>query len=182
MDLAGVGQGGPLAGGLLVVLLPLPWARLANAAIPGLAVGMSLSKVGCWVAGCCFGRGYEGLGAVAVERFSDAHLAEIGAGVVSPFGTPRTMFPVQLLEVTIPLVALAFWMRFKGEAPRGPLVFLAAYGVLKALATLFRFPDAAGDPPLVHLALYLTPVAALVWVAASTSSKLETAHPSSSRS
>lgn len=156
--MAGVVLGGALVGGLFATWMKLPIARLAHAAVPGLAVGMFLSKVGCRVAGCCFGSVYEGLGAVPVERFSDAHLAQIGAGVVSPFGSPRPVFPVQLLEILIPIVALAVWLRFKRE----PLVFLAAYGVLKAAVTFLRFPDAAGSPPVIHLALYLAPAAILV--------------------
>ncbi len=165
LDMAGVVLGGALAGWLLAALLHLPMARLGNAAVPGLAVGMSLSKVGCWVAGCCFGRVYEGLGAVKVAPFSDAHLAEIGAGVASPFGAPRSVFPVQVVEILIPLVALALWFQFNREPSKGPLMFLAVYGVLKALVTFLRFPDAAGDPPLLHLTLYLTPLAIFVLIA-----------------
>ena len=162
LDMAGVVLGGALAGGLLASWMKLPMARLAKAAVPGLAVGMAVSKVGCWVARCCFGSVYEGLGAVPVERFSDAHLAQIGAGVVSPFGSPKPVFPVQLLEILIPLAALVFWLRFKRE----PLAFLAAYGVLKAGVTFLRFPDAAGNPPIVHLALYFAPVAMLILASA----------------
>lgn len=165
LDMAGVALGGAFAGGLVALLMRLPIDRLAKCAVPGLAVGMSVSKVGCWVAGCCFGGVYEGPGAVPVERFSDAHLAQIGAGVVSPFGSPRPVFPVQLLEIVIPLVALAVWLKLKRE----PLVFLAAYGVLKAAVTFLRFPDAAGSPPIVHLAFYMTPLVILVWT--STKSK-----------
>lgn len=166
LDLAGVVLGGLLAGSLTAGLLKLPRAELARAAVPGLAIGISLSKVGCWVAGCCFGKGYGGAGAVSVAKFSDAHLAQIGAGLASPFGAPLTVFPVQMVEVFVPLAALAWWLvRDRG---RQPLEFLAVYGVLKALATLYRFPDAAGDPPLVHLALYLSPLAWLTFASVMT--------------
>lgn len=166
LDLAGVVLGGLLAGNLAAGLLKLPRAELARAAVPGLAIGMSLSKVGCWAAGCCFGKVYAGVGAINVAKFSDAHLAQIGAGQASPFGAPLAVFPVQMVEVFIPLAALAWWLvRDRG---RKPLEFLAVYGVLKAVATLYRFPDAAGDPPLMHLALYISPLAWLTfaWVIA----------------
>ena len=158
LDLAGVVLGGLLAGSLAVRLLKLPRAELARAAVPGLAIGMSLSKVGCWAAGCCFGKVYGGPLSIGVAKFSDAHLAQIGSGSASAFGTPLNIFPVQAVEVTIPMLALALWFVLSKGGERHPLVFLAAYGVLKALATLARFPDAAGDPPLLHFFIYLTPV------------------------
>lgn len=166
LDLAGVVLGGLLAGSLTAGLLKLPRAELARAAVPGLAIGMSLSKVGCWAAGCCFGKVYAGVGAVSVAKFSDAHLAQIGAGLASPFGAPLAVFPIQLIEVFIPMATLAWWLvRDRG---RQPLEFLAVYGVLKALATLYRFPDAAGDPPLMHLALYFSPVTWLTFASVMT--------------
>lgn len=171
LDLRGLDMVGVVLGGLLVGigvgrLMRLPIGQLAVAAVPGIAVGMSLSKVGCWVAGCCFGRVYDGVGAVTVDRYSDAHLAQIGAGLASPFGEPRSVLPVQLIEIAIPLVALVFSFVVLRERTRLPLAFLASYGVLKALATLLRFPDAAGAPPLMHLGLYLAPLGVLLWLEA----------------
>ena len=166
LDMAGMILGVSIVGAGASLLLNLPIAPLANAAVPGLAAGMSLSKVGCWSAGCCFGKVYEGIGAVEVARFSDAHTAQVLADLVSPLGAPLPLFPVQTLEILIPIVAWGGSLVFMRGQGRGILVFLATYGVLKTMVTFLRFPDAAGDPPLVHLLLYLMPLGILVWVGA----------------
>jgi len=66
LDVLKVWEGGlVLSGGLMggaagvylfCLIKRLPFGRVADATAPGLALGLAVSRLGCWFAGCCYGR------------------------------------------------------------------------------------------------------------------------------
>jgi phosphatidylglycerol:prolipoprotein diacylglycerol transferase len=100
---AGVYYGGFLAALLLAYLYirarKLPWLRIVDAIAPGLAVGHAIGRIGCFMAGCCWGSRCDRPWAVTFTN-QDAH---------DMFGTPLNvpLHPAQLYEAA--LTALVAW-------------------------------------------------------------------------
>jgi phosphatidylglycerol:prolipoprotein diacylglycerol transferase len=129
-------------------LAPLAWLDAASA---GLAVGIVLTRFGCWLEGCDFGRP---LGAGA-PRFlarlgtfpanSPAWVDQVSTQMISasaPAGLP--VHPAQLYEVAggVLLVLLVSWVeRRKPRAGASALVVLAGYAVLRVLVDFARPPS-----------------------------------------
>lgn len=80
--------------------------RAADACTPGLALGVVLVRAGCFMAGCCFGRPWDGPWAVEYPVGSPAHLRQLGDGVVGLFDGPKTVHPTQLYEALGSIVVL----------------------------------------------------------------------------
>ena len=117
---------GGLIGGLLAsLILARRWKisllRLFDSLVPGLALGQACGRVGCFLAGCCFGIHWDGACAVV---FTDP-------GSLAPRGV--SLFPSQLFEagamLLVCLALLWFWRR------RGPLPgrVLCLFGILAGL-------------------------------------------------
>lgn len=117
-----------LLGWLLMVRRALPdmWS-VGDYATPGLLTGIFLGRVGCFLGGCCYGRGTDAAWAVT---FPAGHAV---AGV--------PVHPVQLYDAAFGLaglVALAFLYgkrRFGGEAL---CAFFACYALYRFSTELFR--------------------------------------------
>jgi phosphatidylglycerol:prolipoprotein diacylglycerol transferase len=114
---------GGLAGGGAAALLYLRAYRLslatfADAAAPGLAVGHALGRMGCFMAGCCYGRPTSLPWGV---RFPASPLFAGPVGV--------KLHPVQLYEAAAELALAALAASLVGRVARGAafLVWLAGY-------------------------------------------------------
>jgi phosphatidylglycerol:prolipoprotein diacylglycerol transferase len=129
-------------------LLPLGWL---DAASTGLALGVVLTRVGCWLEGCDFGR-VLGDGA---PRFL-ARLGTFPAGSPAwveqvttqalPASAPAALpvHPAQLYEALggALLVALVLWVeRRKPRAGATALTVLAGYALLRVLVDFTRAPS-----------------------------------------
>lgn len=102
---------GAYFGGLLLSLgmsvivlrfLRAPWKKIADASAPGLALGNVIGRLGCFAAGCCWGKPTTSwLGVVFTEK---AHQMN---------GTPvdEHLLPVQLFQAGISLLSLVFLLR-----------------------------------------------------------------------
>lgn len=91
---AGAVHGGVLVGALALVLgarrMGLPLGPTLDAHAPAVALGQAIGRVGCFLAGCCFGAPTEtGLSVV----FRDARAHALGG---TPLGVP--LHPVQLYD------------------------------------------------------------------------------------
>lgn len=108
----------------------LPWLRLLDLSIPGIAAGHALGRVGCFLGGCCYGLPWDGPLAVTATH-------ELAPAAHPP--VPR--HPVQLYEA-VGLMALAFAFavvpaRRIGDGGRA-LVYVALYAVLRFAVELLR--------------------------------------------
>lgn len=127
-------------------------------AAPGFMIGIALGRVGCVLAGCCYGHPTELPWAI---HFPDTHPTG-GAGV----------HPVQLYDVAFGVVGLMFcwWFwnrrRFGGELFA---ILCASYGVWRFISEMFRgdadrglwLSGAVSTSQLVSLSV--VPVSGLAW-------------------
>lgn len=138
--------GGLLGGALAVLFLvkkfELNLWRVADILVAGLSLGQFFGRLGCFSAGCCYGRpAPANLGVVFTNPESLAIL-----------GIP--LYPTQLLEAFFVLclfVLLTFILR---KSPRPGVVFslyLTGYGLIRFFVEFWR-----GDPFLRHFWLGLS--------------------------
>ena len=127
-----LGGGAALAIGAPRLCLRLP--ALADVAVPGVAAAHALGRIGCFLAGCCYGRPWDGPVAVT---FTDA---------LAPAAHPSVpRHPVQLYESgALFALALAFTL-LPARVPalrvgrgRRALAYVAAYAVLRLAMEGFR--------------------------------------------
>lgn len=101
----------------------LPWLRIVDLGVPGLALGHALGRIGCFLGGCCYGAPWHGPWAA---------LATHPLAAAAHPAVPR--HPVQLYEA-LGLVALAaaFTLRRPDTVGDGgrALAYVAAYAALR---------------------------------------------------
>jgi phosphatidylglycerol:prolipoprotein diacylglycerol transferase len=137
--------GGVWSGGLVLAILMCVWYMRRNnlpvlatcdVFAPGLALGHAFGRIGCFAAGCCWGRETHVPWAVT---FKNPLAAEI---VGTPLGVP--LHPTQLYEFALELANCIFlvWLlrrkKFEGEIIG---TYLIIYGIGRYFIEFFR-----GDP------------------------------------
>lgn len=141
-------SGGVFYGGLLGAL-PVAWWyarkhaldgwRTADVLAPGVALGQAIGRLGCFSAGCCYGRPTSVPWAIV---FRDPYATR---AVGTPLDTP--LHPTQLYEsFTVTLLFLfLLWLsnrkRFHGQVS---LVYLFAYAVIRFVIEFYRGDAARG--------------------------------------
>lgn len=145
---AGVYHGGFFAALLFawfyVRRMKMDFLRTADVLAPGLALGHAVGRLGCFAAGCCWGRECERAWAVTF-RDPDANAL---TGV--PLHVP--LHPTQLYEsAATALVAVILVFFFNRLRAPGQIfgLYLALYGAARAITEAFRMHDQA--PPLAGL-------------------------------
>jgi phosphatidylglycerol:prolipoprotein diacylglycerol transferase len=129
-------QGGVIACVLVAIWFTrrrqLSFWQVADVFVPALALGHAFGRIGCFFAGCCFGRQCDPDFLLAV------HFPHI-AGGIAPVGVP--LYPVQLFEaggeILIFLTLLVYQKRkrFTGAVF---LLYIGLYAVLRSVVELFR--------------------------------------------
>jgi len=136
-------SGGTFYGGLIFAILFALWymkrkgmdARaVGDAAAPAIALGHFFGRMGCFSAGCCYGRaaGESCLGVTFSNLYAHNH-----TGV--PLNTP--LFPTQLMEAVLNLLNFIFLLlvfrrrRFKGQVL---LLYVFNYAVIRFVVEYFR--------------------------------------------
>ena len=130
LDVLKLWEGGlVLSGGLLggavgvyifCLVKRLPFGRVADAIAPGLALGLAASRLGCWFAGCCYGRPTDLPWAV---RFQNPHT------LARPINVP--LHPTQIYAFLIGLAVFAIVMQlrerktFQGEVMLACLILIS---------------------------------------------------------
>jgi phosphatidylglycerol:prolipoprotein diacylglycerol transferase len=145
----------------------LPLGRLLDAAAVAVPVAQAIGRVGCLLAGCCYGSACRMPWAVVYH----SHEARARTGV--PLGQPLHPAPlyeaVWSLAVVLPAVLIA--RRYRLRAGEAALAYLVAYGSGRFIVELFRgdrmrgfwFDGALSTSQLVSI--LVVPVAAGCWVA-----------------
>ena len=114
-----------------------PWRRALDWLAPGMAFGHALGRLGCFAAGCCYGRPTEVPWAVTFTN----------PGTLAPLFVP--VHPTQLYESGF-LVALGFLLLKRSERQRADgalfLEYLLIYSVGRFCLEVFR-----GDPRFAGL-------------------------------
>jgi phosphatidylglycerol:prolipoprotein diacylglycerol transferase len=171
------------AGGaiLFMVLAVFPIARLlrvstpklADALAPTIALGVAISRVNCWIRGCCFGDVCHVGWCITLPKGSFAHRWQVAHRLIAPDAAHTLpLHPLQLYFVAagVLVLAAALWTyrrkRFDGEVA---LVALLVFGVTSFALEFLRAPFTdrlywGPLPQLAWTALGLGVVAA-VWLA-----------------
>jgi phosphatidylglycerol:prolipoprotein diacylglycerol transferase len=141
-------SGGVFYGGLIAAL-PVAWWysrkhalpgwKAADALAPAVVLGQSIGRLGCFAAGCCFGKPTNVAWAVT---FRDLYAAR---AVGTPIDTP--LHPTQLYEagatflIFLSLLAIAKRKRFDGQVTLSYVLF---YSVARFVIEFFRGDVARG--------------------------------------
>lgn len=130
--------------------------RALDALTLGVALTHGFGRIGCFAAGCCYGRETDSALAVAFPPGSIAQFTMAHAGIIGPFDSTPTLHPTQLyssaLTFLVGFVLLA-WFR-SGRSKPGTIVagYFLLYPVVRFMIELIR-----GDPerefPLVRYPL-----------------------------
>jgi phosphatidylglycerol:prolipoprotein diacylglycerol transferase len=150
----GVYYGGFIAAVIASVIVmriyKLPWWRTADAFAPGIVIGQAIGRLGCFSAGCCWGKptaswygvhftekGHEITGVpTIVSHLSDPVQQNVWAERLASLGgllAPVKLHPTQLYETAATLVifGVLLWMhrrrRFQGQV-------ILAYAMLYSVA------------------------------------------------
>jgi phosphatidylglycerol:prolipoprotein diacylglycerol transferase len=140
---AGVFYGGlalaVLAGVVYVRRHRMPLAKTADLSAPSLALGQAIGRIGCFFAGCCYGRTCDLPWGVT---FRDARAAEL-TGV--PLGVP--LHPTQLYHAAADLFifGVTVWLMRRRRFPGQVFwVYVLLYAILRALVEAWRGDVARG--------------------------------------
>jgi phosphatidylglycerol:prolipoprotein diacylglycerol transferase len=144
-----LGRGGVFYGGFLLAvacsavycrLVNLPGWQVADCVAPGLALAQGLGRVGCFLAGCCWGTPTQ-LPFGVIFRSELAH-------TITGVPLEVRLHPTQLYEAAVVLLAIPFlmWLRkrrsFSGQVI---LVYVLFYAVARFFLEFLR-----GDPRGYH--------------------------------
>jgi phosphatidylglycerol:prolipoprotein diacylglycerol transferase len=137
--------GGVFSGGLIAALIAAVWyirrhhlpaLAICDAFAPGLALGHAIGRVGCFAAGCCFGKPTSHWWGVTFHSEIANRISD------TPLNVP--LQPTQLFESTVELANffLLMWM-FKRKKFDGQVfgAYLILYGVARFFLEFLR-----GDP------------------------------------
>lgn len=117
-----VSWGGVLGGFFAALCLARLWhisiLSLGDIAMPGVALGFAIGRIGCHFAGCCFGLHYEG-----PLHLNFTHLSAPAATV------PQPLFPIQLLSALLLFILCLILLRIFLLSVR-PGYVIASYALL----------------------------------------------------
>jgi phosphatidylglycerol---prolipoprotein diacylglyceryl transferase len=141
--------GGAFLGGLVAALVTAVWyirkhnlpiLRTCDAFAPALAMGHAIGRLGCFAAGCCYGKPSTHFWSVTFTN----PLANELAG--TPLGKP--LEPTQLFESTVEFINfLILWRIIKRKRFDGQVIgtYLLLYGVARFLLEFLRGDAGRGE-------------------------------------
>ncbi len=119
----------------------LPFLAMADTLAPQVVLGIGITRIGCFLNGCCFGRACSGWPGV---RFPPGS----AAGAVFP---GQTIYPTQLFASAAGLLIFAVLLLWeRRSAPLGATFgrFLVLYGIDRFVVDMFRFYEPGAVGPL----------------------------------
>jgi phosphatidylglycerol:prolipoprotein diacylglycerol transferase len=145
-----------------------PFWRAADMAGFTVALGLAWGRMGCFLAGCCFGVGSDAPWAAYFPPWSPASEAQFKAHRLSAESLPALpVHPTQLYEAAgcLALAAVAYGVvtprkRYDGQVF---LFFLGAYSVLRAAIEALRDDDRGGLLGLSTSQLISAAILAALW-------------------
>ncbi len=140
--------GGVFSGGLVLAILccwwylrsnKIPFLRAADVFAPGIAIGHAFGRVGCFAAGCCYGRETHVPWAVT---FTNPQ-SQVDPGLL---GVP--IHPTQLYEMIVEVInfAILYWL-VKRKTFEGQVVglYMILYGIARFFLEFLRADPGRGE-------------------------------------
>jgi phosphatidylglycerol:prolipoprotein diacylglycerol transferase len=144
-----------IAGTIVMRVYKLPWWRTADAFAPGVAIGQAIGRLGCFSAGCCWGkpttawygvhftdRGHEVTGVpTIVSHLNDPIQQNVWSERLGGLLAPVHLHPTQLYEAGATLLIFVILLlmyrrrRFHGQIM---LVYAMLYAVARFIIELWR--------------------------------------------
>lgn len=129
---------GGLIGGCLPPFIYLRWKRLdaaafADACAPAMALGLALTRIGCFLRGCNFGSPTDLPWGVSFPPDSEAFAKQVGQNLVAPDAAGTLpVHPAQLYEVLLGLILLTLALKWApGWRYSGRPQLIAIYAVAR---------------------------------------------------
>lgn len=147
--------GAVLASVIVMKIYKMPWWRVADACAPGIAIGTAIGRLGCFAAGCCWGKPTSsGLGIHFTEKAHEltgvpllvAHLRDpieqsLWSEKLGDLLAPVSLHPTQLYEAggTLLLTALLVWLFLRRQfAGQVILSYGILYGIMRFIIEYWR--------------------------------------------
>ncbi|HXU38741.1 MAG TPA: prolipoprotein diacylglyceryl transferase family protein [Blastocatellia bacterium] len=117
---------------IIIKVWRLPWRKVADAAAPGLALGNVIGRLGCFAAGCCWGKPTTSW--MGVKFTEKAHQ-------ISGVPIDTMLLPTQLVQASVNVLSLIFllwlWKRraFEGQVI---LTYIMLYSVERFIIDFWR--------------------------------------------
>lgn len=173
--------GAVLASVVVMRLYRLPWWRVADACAPGIAIGTAIGRLGCFAAGCCWGKpttaavgvhftekAHELTGVpLLVSHLRDPIEQGIWAERLGELLAPISLHPTQLYEAggTLLLAGLLVWLflrrQFEGQVI---LAYAVLYGVMRFIIEYWR-DDWRGEVAIFSTSQFIALIIATLGVA-----------------
>jgi phosphatidylglycerol:prolipoprotein diacylglycerol transferase len=146
--------GAVIASVIVMRFYKLPWWRTADAFAPGIILGQAIGRLGCFSAGCCWGKptagwygvhfsekGHEITGVPTMVRHLDQIQQNVWAERLGGALSPLKLHPTQLYEAGAALLILVLLLlihrrrRFEGQVI---LVYAMLYSVARFIIEYWR--------------------------------------------
>ncbi len=149
--------GGIITGIIVAWRKRIPIGRYFDAGAPSIALGVFLTRIGCFLNGCCYGKPTDSLFGVRFPEESYAHRIHIKEGLISPASNHSLpVHPTELYESLggLLIFGIMLLLRKRKKIYNGEYMiqFLILYSVLRLTVEFFR-----GDHPAWFLSTFTTP-------------------------
>jgi phosphatidylglycerol:prolipoprotein diacylglycerol transferase len=141
----------------------------------GIPLGLVFGRVGCWLAGCCFGQTHDGPLAATFPRFSPAWERHVEVGLLQRTAQESLpVVPTQLIQILLNFVMFVVcWYLFKRRRFAGQVfgVFLILYAVFRFVVEFWRddhrgiwFGETLSTSQILGIPTLLAGVLVLYWM------------------
>ncbi|MFA4885695.1 MAG: prolipoprotein diacylglyceryl transferase family protein [Desulfotomaculaceae bacterium] len=148
-----------VTGGIACLFSRVNIPRLADATAPALGVSIAIMRVGCFMAGCCFGKETDLPWGVSFPMFSLAHWAHLSKGWVTLFQSSLPTHPTQLYELLAALICggVAYLILKRQAAPGTAFAaFFFCFSIFRYFNRYLRYEITTALPPYFYPFLYGT--------------------------
>lgn len=139
LGMEGVFSGFIVYGGIILAALSLALfahftkyslAEITDTFVPGVALGQGIGRIGCFLAGCCYGKPYDGFGHVVFKNSQHA-----------PNGIP--LYPTQIVSsifmILLGTVLIIVYKKLREKPGYMTFLYFAAYGIGRFIIEFFRY-------------------------------------------